>query len=583
MIKKYSSYKTNSFFTLKTPHPERSRLKILQIIFFVLCGVIIARLGSLQILDHSWYKNLATQNHVFFQQLFPHRGEIFIYDPYSQDNWHKVVANQDLSLVYANPWSIENINDAAQKLAPYLDLTSEETAKKLQPQMLENNRKDTYEVLKKKITSYEKKAIQDLNIKGIGFTNEEWRFYPDKDYTAHITGFLGMSDQDKVGQYGLEGYYNDVLAGTQGSLHAEKIEEAKDGENLYLTIDKNVQFYACNALKEHVEKHGAKEGTVIIMQPQTGAILASCSYPSYDPNDYSAVDSPSVYTDKALIQYEPGSVFKAFVMGAALDMGKISPYTTYNDTGSVYVNGWSKPIQNSDGKGHGIVDMSYALAQSLNTGSIFAVQQIGNEAWYNYVRNLGFGEKTNIELAGENKGDISSLENFKDIYSATSSFGQGITVSPLQLLTGYASIANGGKLMKPYIVAERVSSNGYKETTQPQVIRQVFSPQTAQTLSAMLVNVVDTGHTSVKAQIEGYFVAGKTGTAQIPLPNGAYDMNRHKDTFVGYAPASNPQFIMLTKIDEPQDVSWAEGSVVPLWSEIGKFLVNYYQIPPDRE
>ena len=421
MIKKYSSYKNNSFFTIKAPHPERNRLKIIKLFFLIFCGIIIARLGNLQILEHSWYENLATQNREFYQKLFPTRGELYAFDPYSQDSWHKIAANQDLSVVYTNPWNIENKEEAAQKLAPYLSLSIDEIKQKLEPRTLENNRKDTYEVLKRKVTSYEKKAIQDLNIKGIGFKEESLRYYPDKEYTANITGFLGMSENDKVGQYGLEGYYNEVLAGVQGSLQSETVQEAQDGEDLYLTIDKNVQFYACDALKEALESHGAKEGTVIIMQPQTGAIIASCSYPSYDPNDYAAVDSADVYTDKALIPYEPGSVFKSFAIGAALDMGKISPYTTYNDTGEVYVSGWSKPIKNSDGKGHGTVDMSYALAQSLNTGSIFAVQQLGNEGWYDYVRKLGFGEKTNIELAGEYKGNIASLEKFKDIYSATSS------------------------------------------------------------------------------------------------------------------------------------------------------------------
>lgn len=596
MNRRYLKYRSsNSSHRVRNIKKPYDRLKILSVFFIIITAIVIVRLADVQIWQHKWYEALASKNHDFYKDLFPNRGEIYVLDPYTEDGLHKIAMNEDLSVVYANPWQIEDKDRAVEELGPLLGISEEELEKKLEPKKLENDRKDTYEILKRKISGYEKKAIEDLEIKGINFTSEAWRYYPDDSYTAHITGFLGMNESEKVGQYGLEGYFNDELKGTAGYLESEKdaggrfiaigdkfVEEANDGDDLYLTIDKNIQFFACDKLAEAVEKHGANKGTVIILEPQTGAVLALCDAPSYDPNEYSDVESLDIYIDSAVAdQYEPGSVFKSFALGAALDLGKISPYTTYEDTGAVKIGKYT--IKNSDGKAYGVQDMNFVLAESLNTGSIFAVQQAGNEAWYQYVAKFGFGEKTGIELSGEGNGNITSLEEFKDIYAATSSYGQGITVTPIQLITAYNTIANGGNLMKPYIVATRVKANGHQEKTEPQVIRQVISAQTASTLGAMLVNVIDSGH-AARAAVDGYFMAGKTGTAQIPKENGVgYDKNRHKDTFIGFGPVSDPKFIILTKIDEPKDVLWSAGSAAPLFGQIAEYLVDYYQIPPDRE
>jgi cell division protein FtsI/penicillin-binding protein 2 len=223
--------------------------------------------------------------------------------------------------------------------------------------------------------------------------------------------------------------------------------------------------------------------------------------------------------------------------------------------------------------------MTEVLEKSLNTGSIFVVQKLGNEKFYQYIHDFGFGEKTGIELAGERAGSLTNLEQLKDIYSYTTSYGQGgATVTPLQVLTAYAALANEGKLMKPYIIQKRITTNDEEIVTQPQVVRQVVSANTARTISFMLVSVIDKEHRSAK--VPGYFMGGKTGTAQI-AEHGKYHVSKHNDTFVGY-PVTNPQFIMLTKIDEPTEAPWAEQTVVPLWGDIAQFLVNYYQIPPDR-
>ncbi len=564
------------------------RLHILTCVFGLVAALVIVRLFNLQVLQHQFYEALASGQHELYQKLFPDRGEVYAQDPYAEDGTYKVVTNRDFNLVYANPSKIENPEEAAEQIYAILNLNKEEVLERL------SKEDDVYEPLKSKATDFEVEAVEELELAGIGFREESWRYYPEREAFSHVTGFLGYSGDQKKGQYGVEGYFEEELAGTQGELRTEQdaggrfiavgdsmVQEAEDGKDLMLTIDKNVQYYACEKLAESVEKHGAKKGSVIIVEPETGKIMALCNYPYFDPNDYSDVDDINVFVNSAVTdQYEPGSVFKTFALASAMDLGKIGPETTYTDTGSVEIGPYT--IKNSDEKSHGTVDMNFVLAESLNTGSIFAAREAGNEGFYNYVKDFGFGETTGIELAGEMDGDLTGLAKLKDIYTATGSYGQGLTVTPMQLVMAYAAIANQGTLMKPYLVDKLVYPSGYIEENYPEEVRQVLEPQTARVMSAMLVNVIDSGH-AARAGVDGYFIGGKTGTAQIPDEDGSgYHKHRHKDTFVGYGPISNPKFVMLCKIDEPQDVLWSASSVAPLFGDIAKFLVNYYHIPPDR-
>ena len=354
-----------------------------------------------------------------------------------------------------------------------------------------------------------------------------------------------------------------------------------------MTIDRTIQFAACSKLKESAERHGADSGTVIIMRPQTGEILAMCSYPSYDPNNYREVENSEVYNNQAIFgQYEPGSVFKTITMAAALDTGAITPKTIYEDKGSVMIEGWRKPIKNSDFSTHGAwgwVDMNSVLENSLNTGVIFAMEKVGDKRFTQYVRDFGFGEKEGIELETEASGNISNLlrKIIRPVDAAVASFGQGITVTPLQMINSYAAIANGGKLMKPYLVAEMISSDGTKYTTQPRELKRVISEKTALLLSGMLVNVVDGGHAK-HAGVDGYYVAGKTGTAQVAdrVNKGYGEKTIH--TFVGFSPAEEPEFVMLVRLDDPKDVYYSASSAAPLFGDIAEFILNYLQIPKER-
>jgi len=441
--------------------------------------------------------------------------------------------------------------------------------------------------------------IVKFDLPGLGFDLQQHRYYPEKELASHLLGFVSYVDDEENGRYGLEEFFNTELFGDYGYLKSEKAAKGntiivndreyvkpKNGADLVLTVDRNIEFFACEKLREAVKKHEASGGSVIIIEPKTGAIMAMCSVPDFDPNEYKNVKDIRVYNNPAILdQYEPGSVFKVVTMAIAIDQNKVSPATTYKDEGQIMINGWPKPIRNSDfsTKGaHGVVDMNAVLENSLNTGAIFAMRQAGVKVFSDYVKNFGFGEKTGIELGAESPGNIANLlkPKVKEIDAATASFGQGIAVTPLQMVMSYQALANKGILMKPYIVKEIIREDGQKEEIVPKQVRRVVTAKTADTILAMLVNIVERGHSS-KAYIPGYYIGGKTGTAQI-AGVGGYLKNQYVHTFIGVAPIENPRFVMLTKIDSPKDVIYAEGSVVPLWKDIADFIIKYQQIPKTR-
>ena len=441
---------------------------------------------------------------------------------------------------------------------------------------------------------------EELKITGLGFTMQKYRFYPEKEIASHLVGFTANVDGDLQGRYGLEEFFNHELFGKYGSIKSDRASggnlmilndreyiKPEPGSDIILTIDRNVQFFACDKLKQMVGNLKAEGGSVIILEPKTGEIIAMCSVPDFDPNDYRNVADMSHYNNPAILyQYEPGSVFKTVTMAIAIDQGKIKPSTTYKDEGQIMVTGWNRPIRNSDFATHGphgVVDMNAVLDNSLNTGAIFVMNQVGPKVFADYVKKFGFGERTGVELGAESPGNINNLlrNRVRDIDAATASFGQGIAVTPLQMIMPYQAIANQGLMMKPHIVKSIIHANGRQENINPKSAGRVISESTAATVSAMLVNVVEKGH-SHRAAISGYYVGGKTGTAQIATVGG-YAKDEYIHTFIGMAPIENPAFVMLTKIDKPQGVKYAEGSALPLWREIADFMLNYYAVPKTRK
>ncbi|MDD4995689.1 MAG: penicillin-binding protein 2 [Patescibacteria group bacterium] len=568
-----------------------SRLRLLKILFIILAVVIGAKLFILQALEHSFYAALASDQHEIYKNLFPERGTIYAGDELSE-NKYIIATNEELNLLYADSRNIDNPEEVLNGLQGILQFSDEEKTK-LAARL--SDKSDPYEPIQHGLTDDVAQKIKDLNFQGIAFIKESTRFYPENGLGGHLIGFVGSDEGgERSGKYGVEGYFDRELAGEPGFLHSvldatgswitvadRSFKPAVDGDDIYLTIDRNIQYQACSRLKAAVEKHGADGGSIIVMRPD-GKILAMCSAPDFDSGKYNEVEDITTFNNSAIFNsYEPGSVFKAITMAAALDQDKVTPKSTYEDAGEIKYG--DHVIKNSDEQAHGIQTMTQVLELSLNTGAIYAMEQIGKDKFQEYVKNFGFGQMTEIELETEQAGDISSLDKRGDIFAATASFGQGITATPLQVATAFAAIANGGKLVKPYVIDKIVSPDGSETISEPKVVEQVISARTATLLSGMLVSVVENGH-GQRAGVSGYYVAGKTGTAQVPRSDGqpGYDPNITIGTFAGFAPAQNPAFVMLVKIDHPRDVQWAESSAAPLFGEMAKFLLNYLEVPSER-
>ncbi len=574
---------------------QNSRAYFLTSIIFLFTALIVFRLFNLQILEHSFYAALASGQHKITEKLFPIRGKIFAYNSFKEKSYndlaselYPLAANQELFLAYAVPKQIKNPQEMATKLAKILGLPQGELLGKF------SKKDDPYEPIKHKVTREEMGEMDKLNLEGIGFVREDFRYYPEGNMASHILGFVGCDEGGCSGRYGLEGYFDKELSGKQGSLILERdaigrwiavggktIKEKEDGVDIILTIDRNIQFVAFQKLKETVEKHGAEGGTIIIMNPKTGAIIAMASYPDFDPNEYSRVRDVRVFNNPAVFdQYEPGSIFKIITMAAAIDAGKVTPQTTYNDEKG-YVKVDKYVINNSNFQAHGMITMTQVLEKSINTGAIFAVDLVGIDLFREYVKKFGFGTLTGIELSSEVLGDIDQLNKKSDVYLFPASFGQGISVTPIQMITAVAAIANKGKLMKPYIVDTIVKADGERVRTHPKEVRKVISSRTATLLTGMMTSVIQNGY-GKRAGVPGYYVAGKTGTAEISDPDRPVYSEKTIHSFVGFAPAGNPRFVMLIKLDAPQGVRFADASAAPLFGDLAHFMLNYYQIPPEK-
>lgn len=490
---------------------------------------------------------------------------------------------------------LKKANDIYEPLAEKVE---EETLKKFYLELNERSelKVSDLDIINNVITIKGLEKEKELAAPGINFTAKYFRYYPESNFGSNLLGFVGYLNDKQQGRYGLEEYFDHELAGRPGSIKVERDAKGKaiiindreylkpdNGTDLVLTINRAIQHTACKKLNEAVARHGADGGSVIIIEPKTGAIIAMCSNPDYDANEYQKVKDIKVFTNPAIFsQYEPGSIFKVLTMAMALDQGKVNPAMTYEDTGKIVIDRYS--IENSDHKANGVQTMTQVLEKSLNTGAIFAMNKIGSDIFSDYVKKFGFGEKTGFESAGESKGDIKSLSKkpVGEIYAATASFGQGLAVTPLQIASAFASIANNGILMKPYVVREMIKADGSKIVTEQLMLNRVISDKAATLLGGMMVNVVENGH-GKKAGVKGYWVAGKTGTAQVPKKNGpGYEANAHIGSFGGFAPVSDPKFAMLVRIDQPRDVEWAESSAAPLFGELAEFMLNYWQVPKER-
>jgi cell division protein FtsI/penicillin-binding protein 2 len=486
-----------------------------------------------------------------------------------------------LRSLYAIPKRVPDHAAAAAKLAPLLGTTSESVRA-----ALDSGAEWLY--LKRRLPEDTARAVEALGIAGLGFETEPKRLYPNDAIGAHVLGFV---NDDGAGQYGIEGRYDSVLRGVPGRLVVEKDPKDRelaiglrtavapiDGTDLTLTIDLVVQSSAERWLREAVEKEQATGGTVVILDPRDGAVLAIASYPTYDPAAVAKAD-PLALMDRAISwTYEPGSTMKAITIAAAIDQNVVTPSTTYQDTGCTVIGG--RRLCNAQGKSYGTTNVTQVLERSANAGAVFVASKLGAEKLRAYLDAFGFGRATGVDLSAEANGDLRALAEWYPVDLGTISYGQGVAVTPLQLAAAYAAIANGGTLFKPYVVAERRDAEGQHRTA-PVAVRRPITPETAATLRSMLTSTVDNGLAN-GASVPRFSVAGKTGTAQIPSDDGRYLDDAYISSFAGFAPAIDPKFVAVVILERPQSKLLGTVTAMNTFRNIALDALRNARVQPDR-
>lgn len=565
---------------------QSSRIYFLFFFFFLLGAAIIGRLFYIQIMKNDHYEALAMSQHIEEKVLSAERGKIFF-----SDGMTVLAENKGTKKVFIAPREIKNIKEVSKALAETLEMNQGEVFEKI------SDENDPW-IFLKEVSTVKGEEIKDID--GVHFEPNFERNYPEEEMASHAVGFCNKENQ---GQYGLEEYYQKELRGKDGfrkgivdatggeifSLFNE-IQDPLDGDDLITTLDFNIQLFAEKELNETVQKYGAAGGAVIISQPSTGDILAMVSLgradkDKFNPNNFSEFAMEDYKNSVVSVPFEPGSIFKPITMAGALMENVLSPDDTYIDKGEVKIG--NHTIRNSDFQAHGQRTMTEVLELSLNTGMVYVQQELGSEKFTDYVQKFNFGRKTGIDLAGEVTGSLYNIlnpcSNLKMIEYANASFGQGVSMTPIQVVQAFSAIANQGKMMKPRVVKKIIHPDQSEEDIIPEKVDKPISVEVASRLTAMLVSVVKNGY-GKKAGIDGYLIAGKTGTAQVPdVEGGGYFSDKTIHSFVGFAPAFNPEFVMLLKLDDPRGIRFSSDSLAPIFHNIAQYLFTYFGIPPEEQ
>ncbi len=576
---------------------REKRLKYLSFFVLIISIFLIFRLFQQQVIASGKYREMAEKQYYTKIDQPAKRGDIYIKDNDSlnlvdqkKSGIFPVASDLELFNLTIVPRHIADKRDAAKKLSLLIGEKEEDVYNKIDC--------DQWYIppLKKRLTKEEADKIAALDIKGIYLEGQYSRFYPEQEFLSQVLGFV---DYDGNGKYGIEEYYDGLLKGEGGLtkgvkdnlgriIKVEESQPGKSGANIVLSIDRSIQYIVEKKLQEGIEKYGAESGTIIIMDPATGGILAMASLPDFDPNKFNEIKSEeqSVFLNPATSEnWEPGSILKPVIVASALDANLLEPDSKPSPeeggfSNMVTVDGYE--IHNSTDTAMGFETVTQILENSDNIGMVWVANKAGNEIMGNFLNKIGFGSKTGIDLSAEASGQLRSSKSWRDVNRATISFGQGISATPIQIIQSYAAIANKGKFIKPHLLDKIVYKNGEEKPFDIGEGEQVMSEDTASKTTDMLVSVVVNGH-GKKAAVEGYDVAGKTGTAQIPKAGGGYEENDHIGSFAGFAPAKNPKFVMLVKLDKPKSVEWAESSAAPIFGEIADWLLNSYLKVPKNE
>ena len=562
------------------------RIRIVSVFVLFVAFVLVTRLFFVQVIHKNYYEEKADRQFATPSGNIFDRGNIFFT---KKDGSLITAATVSTGFKIAlNTNKLEDKENAYTKLSPYLEIEESvfmERASKIN---------DPYEEVAINLTKEQADEIEKMKIPGVSIFKDNWRFYPGENLASHTLGFIAYKGNDRVGQYGLERYYNDVLSKSKDEMYVNffaeifsNIEDSFSREekiegDIVTTIEPQVEYMLESELRSSLDKWDAELAGGIIMDPITGEIYAMAGMPDFDLNNFKEVNNISIYRNPLVENvFEFGSVIKPLVVATGLDLGVITPETNYYDSGSVIVN--KKEIKNFDDKGRGNVTVQDILDQSLNTGMVYIESKIGHSNFRNYMKSYGIGERTGIDLPNETYGLIKNLESPRDIEYANAAFGQGIALTPIGAVRAFSSLANGGNLVTPHIIKEIKYENGASEILEyPYVKENLIKKESADTITRMLVHVFES-YNNGSYKINSHSIATKTGTAQVVMEGGGgYYPDKHMHSFFGYFPAYNPRFIVFLFLKDPKGIRYASETLIPPFLNITKFLLNYYNVPPDR-
>ena len=563
------------------------RALVLSWIFILGAGFLILRLYFVQIVNGDKYERDALGQYREASPDTENRSDIF----FKKKDGGLVAAAvmQTGWRIAIQPKNLTGANEMYEKLNAVLPVDKERFFASA------GKENDPYEEIAFRVSDSEAAAVRKLKIPGVILVQDRWRMYPAATLAAHAIGFVGYQGNKKVGVYGLERYYEDLLSRASTGLYVNPFAEiftsiesllAKDPRteegDIITSIEPSVEQNLESVLEDIQKAYEPKLAGGIIMNPRTGEIIAMAARPDFNPNTYSTVADHSVFGNPLVeALYEMGSIMKPLTLAAAIDAGVITAGTTYNDKGFIMKSG--KKISNFDGKARGVVSMQEVLNQSLNTGASFAEERMGHDAFAKYMYSYGLGEETGIDLPNEVAGNIRAIERGVDVDYASASFGQGIAVTPIGMIRALGALANSGLLPEPHIAAAvRYESGIVRNVTTP-TQKRVLKPETVETMATMLTEVYDKALLNGELKQEHYSIAAKTGTAQIGIPGGGgYYEDRFLHAFFGFFPSHDPKFIVFLYAVEPKKEIYASHTLAKPFLEIAKFLINYYNISPDR-
>ncbi|HEY7625053.1 MAG TPA: penicillin-binding protein 2 [Candidatus Limnocylindria bacterium] len=554
---------------------SHTRLRVLFAFFTVAMLLLTARLAYWQTVGRGDLLSRATDQVHSDLVVAAQRGII-------RDRSGAILATTvELRSLYAIPGQIADHGAAAAALAPILG----EKATVLRAAF---DSGAEWLFIKRRLPEDVAARVAALRIAGLGFEMEPKRLYPNGAIGAQVLGFV---NDDGIGQYGIEGRYDDQLRGIPGrltvardpanrelALGLREVLPATNGNDIVLTIDLAVQTAAERELAAAVEREKATGGAVVVLDPRDGAVIAIASAPTYDPARVMTADAEGLRDRAISWTYEPGSTMKPITVAAALDKGVVTPETSYNDVGYAVIGG--RKLCNAQCRVYGPTTVTQVLARSQNAGAVFVASKLGATELNAYLRSFGFGQKTGVDLAAETTGIVRPLAEWYPVDLGTISFGQGMSITPLQLAAAYGAIANGGTLFRPYVVASRRGADG-EHRTAPSPVRRVISEDTAATLRTMLVTTVDDGIANA-ASLRGYSVAGKTGTAQIPSDDGSYVDDAYISSFAGFVPAIDPRMVVVVVLERPESKLLGTVPAMNTFKAIATDALRYARIQPDR-